>query len=189
MDSDTGNGSWKACHERPAFYIVTRYFVTPSPDSSSPPATVPPSSRNGARSAKTAARLSRRDYQLLAEFRYLVRRFVAFSEAAARQAGLTPRHHQALLAIKGNHGKGPMSVGALAERLALRHHSVVGLLDRLASRGLIRRQVSPADRRQVLIELTPRAEALLEELSLVHRGELKRLAPLLQPLLEQLQDG
>jgi DNA-binding MarR family transcriptional regulator len=136
---------------------------------------------------RSAARLSKGDYELLAEFRHLVRRFLAFSEAAARQAGLTPRHHQVLLAIKGHPGSGPVSVGELAERLALRHHSVVGLLDRLASRELILRRSSPADRRQVLIELTPKAEALLEELSLVHRGELKRLAPLLQPLLEQLE--
>ncbi len=138
---------------------------------------------------RSRSRLSKSDYERLAEFRYLVRRFAAFSEAAARRAGLTPRHHQALLAIKGYPGKERVSVGELAERLALRHHSVVELLDRLAARGLIRRRPSPADRRQVLVELTPRAQGILEELSLAHRRELGRLAPLLRPLIEQFQDG
>ena len=132
-------------------------------------------------------RLSKADYELLGEFRYLIRRFLAFSEDAARRAGLTARQHQALLAIKGTPGRRRVSVGELAERLGLRHHSVVGLLDRLASRGLIRRRTSSADRRQVLIELTSKADAALETLSRAHRGELKRLAPLLRPLLEQLQ--
>jgi DNA-binding MarR family transcriptional regulator len=133
-------------------------------------------------------RLSKSDYERLAEFRYLVRRFSEFSEAAARQAGLTPRHHQALLAIRGYPGKERVSVGELAERLALRHHSAVELLDRLAARGLIRRTSSPTDRRQVLIELTPKAQAILEDLSLAHRRELARLAALLRPLLEQFQE-
>jgi DNA-binding MarR family transcriptional regulator len=136
-----------------------------------------------------ARRLSKADYERLAEFRSLVRRFLAFSEAAAHRAGLTPRQHQALLAIKGYPDTQRVSVGELAERLGLRHHSVVGLLDRLASRGLIKRRASRTDRRQVLIELSPKAEAALEALSRVHRGELKRLAPLLRPLLEQFQRG
>ncbi len=136
-----------------------------------------------------AAPLGKADYERLAEIRYLLRRFAAFSEAAARQAGLTAQHHQALLAIKGYPGKDRVTVGELAARLGVRHHSVVGLLDRLASRGLVRRRTSLADRRQVLIELTPRAEALLAALSLAHRDELRRLAPLLGPLLGELQGG
>ncbi len=135
----------------------------------------------------SGAPLSKADYELLAEIRYVLRRFAAFSEAAARGAALTPHHHQALLAIKGYPGKERLTVGELAERLGVRHHSVVGLIDRLASKGLVRRSAGLEDRRQVLIELTPRAEALLRDLSLVHRDELKRLAPLLGPLLERLQ--
>jgi DNA-binding MarR family transcriptional regulator len=150
-----------ACQDGHAFYIVSRYFVT----------------------------LSKTDYELLAEFRHLVRLFLAFSEAAARRAGLTARQHQALLAIKGYPGRERLSVGELAERLGLRHHSVVGLLDRLASHGFIKRRRSPADHRQVLIELTRKAETALEDLSRAHRSELRRLAPLLRPLLEQLQKG
>jgi len=134
-------------------------------------------------------KLSKSDYERLAQFRYLVRSFLAFSDTAARRAGLTARQHQALLAIKGYPERQRVSVGELAERLGLRHHSVVGLLDRLASHGLIRRQTSTGDRRQVLIELTPKAETMLEHLSRAHRAELKRLAPLLQPLLEQFREG
>lgn len=140
-------------------------------------------------SSRRVAPLSKADYELLAEIRDLLRRFGAFSEEAARQAGLTAHHHQALLAIKGYPGKESLTVGELAERLGVRHHSVVGLIDRLVSRGLVERHANPTDRRQVLIELTPKAETLLVDLSLAHRDELKRLAPLLGPLLEQLQSG
>lgn len=131
-------------------------------------------------------RLSTADYRTLAQFRYLLRRFAAFSEEAAVGAGLTAQQHQALLAIKGFPGRDRATVGELAERLGVRHHSAVGLVDRLAARGLVRREVDPADRRQVLIRLTRRAEALLARLSLAHREELRRLAPLLRMLLDQL---
>lgn len=131
--------------------------------------------------------LSKADYELLAEFRHLLRLFVAFSEEAAGRAGLTPQHHQALLAIKGFPGRERITVGELADRLGVRHHSVVGLVDRLARRGLVKRRTGAPDRRQVLVELTPRAESLLAELSLAHRDELRRLAPLLEPLLAELR--
>src|ERR1700727_1428449 len=106
-------------------------------------------------------RLGKDDYTTLAEFRYLLRQFGAFSEEAARQAGLTAQQHQALLAIKGFPGREELTVGELAERLNLKHHSVVGLVDRLMGRGLIQRQHDAADRRRVLIALTAKAEALL----------------------------
>jgi DNA-binding MarR family transcriptional regulator len=127
--------------------------------------------------------LDEADYQRLAEFRYLLRRFLIFSEAAAETAGLTAQQHQALLAIKGFAGAGPMTTGTLAERLGIRHHSAVGLIDRLEAKALVRRRSGAIDRRQVLITLTPQAEALLEKLSTAHRDELERLAPLLQALL------
>jgi DNA-binding MarR family transcriptional regulator len=127
--------------------------------------------------------LSDADYQRLAEFRYLLRRFLIFSEAAADTAGLAAQQHQALLAIKGFAGAPSMTTGALAERLGIRHHSAVGLIDRLEAKSLVRRESGATDRRQVLITLTPQAEALLETLSAAHRDELERLAPLLQALL------
>ncbi len=133
--------------------------------------------------------LAEADYQRLAEFRYLLRSFLIFSEAAAEAAGLTAQQHQALLAIKGFAGTTPITTGTLAERLGIRAHSAVGLIDRLAAKSLVRRRSGAADRRQVLIALTPKAEALLEKLSAAHRDELERLAPLLQTLLGHFKSG
>lgn len=127
------------------------------------------------------------DYEKLAEFRYLLRHFLIFSEDAAEQAGLTAQQHQALLAIKGFGGDKPMTTGDLAERLGVRHHSAVGLIDRLLSKSLVRRRTGLEDRRQVLLTLTPKAEALLAGLSAAHRDELRRLAPLLQTLLKHFK--
>ena len=114
--------------------------------------------------------MSAADYQALAEFRYQIRRFLRFSEQAARRAGLEPAQHQLLLAVKAFAGE--PSVGDLAERLQLRHHSVVGLIDRLAECGLAGRSRAEDDRRQVRIRLTPKGEAVLRKLSIEHRAEL-----------------
>lgn len=130
--------------------------------------------------------LAKADYESLAEFRYVLRQFAAFSEQAARAAGLTTQHHQALLAVKGFPGRERITIGELAERLNLRHHSAVGLVDRLVARRLLRRQRDPEDRRRVVLGITPTGQELLVELSLVHRDELRRLAPLLQSLLRRL---
>jgi DNA-binding MarR family transcriptional regulator len=126
------------------------------------------------------------DYEALAAFRHALRRFLGFSAAAARGAGLSPSQHQALLAIKGSAGDRIVTVGELAEVLLLRHHSAVGLVDRLARKALVRRADDPADRRRVRVELTPRGEALLERLSAVHRDELRRVGPELRLLLRKL---
>jgi DNA-binding MarR family transcriptional regulator len=131
--------------------------------------------------------LPKGDYETLAEFRYLLRQFGAFSEDAARQAELTAQQHQALLAIKGFPGREELTVGELAERLNLKHHSVVGLVDRLMGRGLIQRRHDEMDRRRVLIALTAKAETLLLALTLAHRDELRRLAPLLRALLQRVE--
>lgn len=106
----------------------------------------------------------------MAEFRYQIRRFLRFSEQAARRAGLEPAQHQLLLAVKAHDGE--PTVSDLAERLQLRHHSVVGLIDRLAESGLVRRNRAEGDRRQVRVRLTPKGEAVLRKLSLDHRAEL-----------------
>lgn len=135
-------------------------------------------------SAKASGRpLTDADYERLAEFRYLLRHFLLFSEGAAEQTGLTAQQHQALLAIKGFGQKKPMTTGDLAERLGIRPHSAVGLIDRLLANSLVKRQTGSEDRRQVLLTLTPKAEKLLAQLSAAHRDELERLAPLLQTLL------
>jgi len=127
--------------------------------------------------------LSEADYQRLAEFRYLLRQFLLFSKEAAEREGLTAQQHQALLAIKGDREPGALTTGALAERLAIRPHSAVGLIDRLAAKGLVRRSSGPVDRRQVVVELTGHAEEVLQSLTLAHRSEVERLAPLLNELL------
>ena len=130
--------------------------------------------------------LSKSQYEALAAFRYALRRFLHFSEAAAQAAGVTPQQHQALLAIKGFPGRDRITVGELAERLQLRHHSTVELVDRLVLEKLVTRVASNEDRRQVLIQLANRGENTLAQLSTMHREQLKRIGPELGQLLEQL---
>jgi DNA-binding MarR family transcriptional regulator len=133
--------------------------------------------------------LDKTQYETLAAFRYALRKFLHFSESAAHAAGITPQHHQVLLAIKGFPGRAQVTVGELAERLQLRHHSAVGLVDRLVLEKLVARASSNKDRRQVLIELTRRGEETLEKLSALHREQLKRIGPELGHLLERLADA
>jgi DNA-binding MarR family transcriptional regulator len=127
-------------------------------------------------------KLSDRDYTTLAGFRYALREFARYSEAAAEKAGLTPRQHQALLAIRAGPG-GTLRVGELAERLFLRPHSASELVQRMEEQGLLRRQTGVADKREVRLRLHERGEALLEDLSQSHRNELRRLSPMLRELL------
>jgi len=134
------------------------------------------------RGAKATLRQS--DYQRLAEFRYRLRYFLKFSESAAGKMGLRPQQHQALLAIKGTPGE-RVTIGVLAERLGIRHNSTVELIDRLIVNGLVERRQNPSDRREVLISLTSRAERILAKLSLAHRNEIRKLAPLLIGLLTE----
>lgn len=115
-----------------------------------------------------------------------MRRFMAFSEEAARQSGLTPQQHQALLAIRGSSRKDLVTIGELADALQIRHHSAVGLVNRLVDQSLVRRATAPGDRRQVHLTLTPRGLHLLDGLSAVHRSELRRVGPELRTLLSRL---
>lgn len=124
------------------------------------------------------------DYDELAELRYQIRRFLHFSESVALEEGIEPRQHQALLAIKAM--KEPCSVGDLAERLFLRHQSVVGLIDRMELRKLVRRTPGKEDKRQVVIALTRSGEVILERLSLTHQTELNESAPALSRALQAI---
>ncbi len=126
------------------------------------------------------------EYRALSEFRYQIRRFLRFSEQAARQAGLEPQQHQLLLLLKGLPPEVPPRIGAIAERLQIQHHSAVELTDRLVRRGLVKRQRGGGDRREVLLELTVRGENVLQELSLHHREELKSAGPSLVGALQTL---
>lgn len=124
------------------------------------------------------------DYQALAEFRYRIRCFLRFSERAAREAGLEPQQHQLLLALKGlPEGKKP-TIGVLAERLQLKHHSAVELVDRLEERGFVRRYRDRSDGRQVLVRITESAQATLQELSIHHLSELQSIGPELVRMLD-----
>jgi DNA-binding MarR family transcriptional regulator len=112
------------------------------------------------------------DFESIATFRYAVRRFLRISEQAARAEGLTPQQHQLLLAIKGFPGRDSATVSELADRLQMRQHSMVGLIDRTVAQGYVKRQQGQVDRRQVFVFLTPAGEAKLEQLAQQHRREL-----------------
>lgn len=126
------------------------------------------------------------EYQTLAEFRYQLRRFLRFSEQAARAAGLEPQQHQLLLALKGLPEGRKATIGALAERLQLTHHSTVELVDRLVERDFIQRSRDEDDQRQVIVTLTTQGEEALRNLSLTHRAELREVGPDLLQALNKL---
>ena len=119
------------------------------------------------------------EYRALAELRYQIRCFLRFSENAARAASIEPQQHQLLLAIKGLPADRAPTITALAERLCVKHHTTVALVDRLEERALVRRERDDADRRQILLRLTPAGERLLRRLSVLHRQQLRTIAPIL----------
>jgi DNA-binding MarR family transcriptional regulator len=119
------------------------------------------------------------DYESLSEVRYQLRRFLHFSEQAARDTGLEPQQHQLMLALKGLPAAKRPRVGELAERLQIKPHSTVELINRLAAAGYVRRHRGGEDRREVLLDLTPKGERILMQLSLHHRAELRKSGPAL----------
>jgi DNA-binding MarR family transcriptional regulator len=130
--------------------------------------------------------LSKQNYETLAAFRHLLRRFAAFSEAEARAAGLTAQQHQALLAIKGTPGRDALGVNDIAAHLLIRHNTAVELVDRLADAQWVRRLPDPADGRRTLVALTERAERVLRDLAVTHQRELRAIRSTLLTLLKQV---
>jgi|SRR5690242_9359984 len=124
------------------------------------------------------------DYDALAHFRFELRKFQAFSEAAANRSGLTARQHQALLAIRGFSRREGISVGDLARYLLIRHHTAVELVDRMAKLKTLSRAVDPSDRRRVLVRLTREGERRLQRLSRIHLQELRAIGPTLTKMLK-----
>ena len=122
----------------------------------------------------------------MAELRYQIRRFLRFSETAAREAGIEPQQHQLLLAIRGLPGSLKPTIGVLAERMQLQHHSTVELVDRLVERGFLCRLRATDDRRQVLVKLTRDGEHFLNTLSLHHLQELQSAGPGFVRILQNL---
>jgi DNA-binding MarR family transcriptional regulator len=133
----------------------------------------------------TGRPLSDYDYESLARFRHALRRFLAFSEEAARGAGLTPAQHQLLLAVRG-HASGAPSTSDVAEALQVKLHSATELVQRAEVNGLLRRTSDPTDARRAVLRLTPEGERQLATLSLVHREELRRFRGEMNEVLREL---
>ena len=132
---------------------------------------------------KVASRkITQKEYEKLAAFRFNLRQFLRFSEVAARSVGLTSQQHQALLSIKGFPDGKTITIGHLADQLQVAHHTAVELVDRLTLHDLVLREASTEDRRHVHIKLTDRGVEILEALTWVHREELRRLSRRLNSL-------
>ena len=121
--------------------------------------------------------LSRSEYEMLAAFRFQLRQFLAFSEQAAERVGITQHQYQALLAVRAHRGPGLLTVSELATQLLIRHHSAVGMLDRLEELRLVQREPDATDRRRVGIRLTASGQRVFERLASMHRAELRRIGP------------
>lgn len=130
--------------------------------------------------------LSPAEYQALAEFRYQLREFLSFSEQAARAGGLEPQQHQLLLTLKGAQAREKVTIGDLAERLKIQHHSTVELINRMVERDLVQRSRDEQDQRRVLVTLTAHGEEVLRRLSLLHRTELRLAGPALVQALQAI---
>jgi DNA-binding MarR family transcriptional regulator len=127
------------------------------------------------------------DYRRLLEFRTGLRRFLRWSERQAEVAGLTPRQHQLLLAVRGHADPRGPTVGDVADHLLLRHHSAVELIDRAEAAGLVRRRPDADNQSTVRLHLTDEGSRRLEALSELHLEELAHLAPTMHTLWEALE--
>lgn len=125
------------------------------------------------------------DYQRLADFRHTLRRFLYFSEQAAAAEGLTPQQYQAMLAIRGSRS-GPPNVATLADRLCLKHNTMVELIQRLEKSGLIEKQPSPDDGRSIVLGLTDAGMERLDRLAVTHSTELKHIGPEIMKRLSKI---
>ena len=131
-------------------------------------------------------KLTLSDYQALAEFRYQIRRFLHFSEQVVKQAGLERGQYQLLLTIKGMPSGVRPRIRELADRMQIRHHSAVELVNRLERGGFVHRTRAQDDRREVLLALTPKGEKVLGELALHHHDELRSSGPELVTALRRI---
>jgi DNA-binding MarR family transcriptional regulator len=130
--------------------------------------------------------LSESEYLALAEFRYLIRKFLRQMEETARKSGHSPQHYQLLLAIKGLPKAMRPSIGVLAERMQVNHNSTVELVDRCEKRGLLRRVRRDPDRRQVMLEITPQGEAFMRKQASVGREQLRAIGPVLLKSIQRV---
>ncbi|MEO8320340.1 MAG: MarR family transcriptional regulator [Bradyrhizobium sp.] len=147
-----------------------------------------PQKRQKAAAAKPAKGMPRRavSYEALAQFRYRLRLFLAFSDTNAKKAGLTSQQYQALLAIKGFAQERPMFVGELAHYLLIKHHTAVELVDRMVKLKLLRRTTDAVDNRRVLVTLTKRGQLRLQKVAATnfkHLGSSSRMLHKISKLL------
>jgi DNA-binding MarR family transcriptional regulator len=133
--------------------------------------------------------LTRADYRALAEWRYALRRFLAASERIARSEGVSPAQYQLLLFAAGTPDGSPPAIGDLAERMQVEHQSAVGLVDRTQKAGLVRRRRDPANRRRVLVEVTPKGSRLLGRLASQHFATIEGLGAAFLPPLRHVAAG
>lgn len=130
------------------------------------------------------------EYRSLARFRHALREFLAFSEDAARAQGLTPAQHQLLLMVRGVEAAGGRpSLSDVAEHLHIRLHSAGELVGRAVDQGLVERVPDPGDGRRTLVVTTPSGREQLEQLSVLHRRELRRFRTEMNQLLHTIDDG
>lgn len=129
-----------------------------------------------ARAEAPGRKMSKADFEVLAQFRYQLRRFLRFSEQESHSRGITPLQYQLMLQLKGFPGREWATVAELAERLQAKHHGVVALVSRCAAAGLVVRNRNRSDMRRVEVHLTPKGEQRLEQLAHRHRSELLSFA-------------
>jgi DNA-binding MarR family transcriptional regulator len=129
------------------------------------------------------------DYLVLAAFRALLREFLAFSDSASAEVGMTQQQYQALLVLTAHTGSEPLTISGLAAQLLIKHHSAVGMVDRLEKQGIVRREPSERDRRAVAIRITPHGQREIVKLASLHRAELRRIAPEFERIFAFLGEG
>ncbi len=135
-------------------------------------------------------KISVAEFRALAELRYRIRLFLKEGDATAREAGLEPQQYLMLLAIRGLPPDVPGKIRTLADRLALKHHSAVELVDRLEQHGYVKRTRGREDKRQVLVSLLPKGQKLLERVVQQRIGELRASGrQLVQAIDALLRDG
>lgn len=126
--------------------------------------------------------ISKQEFELLADFRYQLRRFLRFSEEVTQAQGITPLQYQLLLQVKGFPGREWATIAELAERLQAHHHGVVALASRCEKAGLVARRPGRSDKRCVEVYLKPKGEELVRQLALLHKEQLGDLEHVLRPL-------
>jgi DNA-binding MarR family transcriptional regulator len=126
----------------------------------------------------TTPQLQPDDYEALANFRYAMRKFLSFSRGALKtEAQLTPEQYEALLALKASSLESGLTIGQLSERLQVKHHTAVSLVNRMEEVGLVRREPNEEDRRQVFVRMTSTGSEILDKVAILHRQEIRLRSP------------